>query len=344
MSLILKYKEYEELIMKTALITSTGSVATDITLKSLKRMGFKVVGCNIYPKEWIVESCEMDAFYQAPPVSDNENYLKFMKELCVKENINYVLPMIDYEIDLLNVNREWFEENDVVLCMSPKKSLDIIRNKKKLADFIEKNCLNTIIIPTKLIGEIQQLAWEFPVVCKPYNGRSSQGLRYIYNQKEWDTFLTETDIQNYIVQPYISGARIVVEIVRSKNKTVAMTRRELLATQHGCSLTVLTYQDKVLEKNACELADSLGVIGDVNFEYILDEEGNYHFIECNPRFSAGCEFSCMNGYDCVENHMRCFMEQEIEEYNFKHNLIIARKYEEYITRSNIDIPYGKTCC
>ena len=112
--------------MKTALITSTGSVAADITLKSLKRMGFRVIGCNIYPKEWIVESCEMDVFYQAPPVSDREYYLAFMKDLCVKEKVEYLLPMIDYEIDLLNCNREWFEEQGVTLCMSPKESLDII--------------------------------------------------------------------------------------------------------------------------------------------------------------------------------------------------------------------------
>ena len=135
--------------MKTALITSTGSVAADITLKSLKRMGFRVVGCNIYPKEWIVESCEMDVFYQAPPVSNQENYLAFMKDLCVKEKVDYLLPMIDYEIDLLNCNREWFENQGVTLCMSPKGSLDIIRNKKALAEFIEINCPDTLSIPTK---------------------------------------------------------------------------------------------------------------------------------------------------------------------------------------------------
>ena len=101
--------------MKTALITSTGSVATDITIKSLRRMGFKIVGCNIYPKEWIVESCEVDVFYKVPPVADQENYLTTIHEICEKEKIEYVLPMIDYEIDLLNVNREWFEERDITL-------------------------------------------------------------------------------------------------------------------------------------------------------------------------------------------------------------------------------------
>ena len=75
--------------MKTALITSTGSVATDITIKSLRRMGFKIVGCNIYPKEWIVESCEVDVFYKVPPVADQENYLNTIHEICEKEEIDY---------------------------------------------------------------------------------------------------------------------------------------------------------------------------------------------------------------------------------------------------------------
>lgn len=331
--------------MSNVLVTSTGSVAADITLKSLKRMGFRVVGCNIYPKEWIVESCEMDAFYQAPPVSDQENYLAFMKDLCVKEKVEYLLPMIDYEIDLLNCNREWFEEQGVTLCMSPKESLDIIRNKKSLAEFIEINCPDTLSIPTKKMADIEDLEWSFPIVCKPYNGRSSQGLRYIYTNAEWEKAKKEVEQESYIVQPYISGPRIVVEIVRqdTPNKVIAMTRRELISTPHGCSLTVLTYQDKKLEKAASNLANALGVIGDVNFEYILDDDGAYHFIECNPRFSAGCEFSCMSGYDCIENHIKCFMGQEIEDYHFKHNMIIARKYEEYVTATNIDVPYGKTC-
>ena len=97
--------------MEKVLVTSTGSVATDIVVKSLKRMGFSVIGCNIYPREWIVESCDMDSFYQIPPVAEKEKYLCSLKEICLKEEVNYLFPMIDYEIDLLNNERKWFTEN-----------------------------------------------------------------------------------------------------------------------------------------------------------------------------------------------------------------------------------------
>lgn len=331
--------------MKTVLITSTGSVAADIALKSLKRMGFRVVGCNIYPKEWIVESCEVDVFYQSPPISDADKYMAFMKELCIEESIQYVLPMIDYELDLLNCNREWFEEHDVTLCMSPKESLDIIRNKKKLADFVARECPKTQSIPTKMLRDIQNLEWVFPVVCKPYNGRSSQGLRYIHNQQEWSEFISTADKNVYIVEPFIEGPLVMVEIVRQiePHKVIATTRRELISTLHGCSTTVYIYQDKELEEASKILADKLNVWGDVNFEYILDKNGKYHLVECNPRFSAGCEFSCMSGYDYIENHIKCFMGKEIEDAHFKHSMIIARKYEEYITAVDVDVEYQNTC-
>ncbi len=330
--------------METVLITSTGSVATDITIKSLKRMGFRLVGCNIYPKEWIVESCEMDKFYQVPPVNKNKEYLDKIKEICVKENINYIFPMIDYEIDLLTKNREWFEENNIILCISPDESLEYTRNKKKLQDFVKQNCPKTNTIPTKLLKDIDQLEWDFPVVCKPYNGRSSQGLKYIYNQKEWEDFKKVADKDTYIVEPYIDGPLVMVEIVRQTNphKVVAMTRREIMATPHGCSTTVLVYQDKELEEASKILADKLNVLGDVNFEYIMAPDGKYYLVECNPRFSAGCEFACIGGYDCIENHIKCFQGKEIEDYHFKHNMIIARKYEEYVTAVDKDVPYCNT--
>ena len=330
--------------MKTALITSTGSVAADITIKSLRRMGFHIVGCNIYPKEWIVESCEVDEFYQIPPVADTEKYLKSIKSICIKEKVKFLIPMIDYEIDLLNVNRDWFMDNNVVLCISPREALDVIRNKKELADFVARECPKTVSIPTLMLKDIEKLPWEFPVVCKPYNGRSSQGLKYIYNQEEWEEFYKVANKNLYIVEPFIDGPLVMVEVVRQihPHKVIAMTRRELMSTPHGCSTTVLVYQDKELEKASKILADKLGVLGDVNFEYILDKNGIYHLVECNPRFSAGCEFSCMGGYDYIENHIKCFMNKEIEDAHFKHNIIIARKYEEYITAVDVNVEYCNT--
>ena len=320
---------------KTALVTSLGSVASEIVIKSLKRIGFRVVGCDIYPKEWVVESNSVDQFYQAPYVVEEEKYINFIHEICQKESIGYLLPLIDPEVDLLSNNREWFEMKGITLCISPKKSLDIIRNKLILADFIKENVSSINFIPTKMLSDCDKHEWDYPIVCKPYNGRSSQGLKYIYNDDEWDSFYTLADKSVYIAEPYIKGPIVMVEIIRhpKSKKVVTIARREVLSTPHGCGLTVYMFEDKKLEKACVELAEKLDIIGCVNFEFIYnEEEKKYYFVECNPRFSAGCKFSCMTGYECVINHINCFSSGDIEDRHFYHNMYIARRYEEFVTK------------
>ena len=327
--------------MKTALITSTGSVAADIVIKSLKRLGMRTIGCNIYPKAWVVESCEVDVFKQIPPICDSEKYLDAIKGICITEKVDFLLPMIDYEIDIFNEERDWFANNGIVLCMSPKNTIKIARDKKLLADFIKENCPETNSIPTAYLRDVTNIPSQFPVVCKPSNGRSSQGLRYIYNKTEWNEFVSGADKDIMIVEPFVEGSIVMVEVVRQAdtNQIACMVRRELTCTANGCSTAVYIYDDKQLVKATAILAEKLGINGDVNFEYIQDENGKYHLVECNPRFSAGCEFACLGGYDCVVNHMKCFMGQAIDEYVFKHSMIISRKYEEYITEKNIKLAY-----
>lgn len=329
---------------KTVFLTVTGAVSADIAIKSYRRMGFRIVGSDSHPKEWVIGSNEVDEFYQAPLISNNKEYLNFIKDVCLRENVSFVVPFIDTEVDLFSENRKWFDEHGIALCISPKEAIDVLRNKKKLADFISAECPEIKSIPTKMLRDIKVLEWDFPVVCKPYNGRSSQGLRYIHNQQEWEEFRKDADKDTYIVEPFIEGPIVMVEIVRQPNphKVVAMCRRELMSTPHGLSTTVYIFQDKSLEERSKKLADKISIVGNVNFEYILDPNGEYHFVECNPRFSAGCEFSCMGGYECVENHIKCFMGEDIEDYHFKHDMVIARQYEEIITSIGKEEPYCKT--
>lgn len=326
---------------KTVFLTITGAVSADIAIKSYRRMGFRIVGSDCHPKEWIVGSNEVDAFYQAPLISNHEEYLSFVRDVCLREHVSFIVPFIDTEVDLFSENREWFDEHGIAICISPKETIAILRNKKRLADFIARECPEIKSIPTKMLRDIKKLEWPFPVVCKPYNGRSSQGLLYIHNQKEWDSFHKTADKDLYIVEPFIEGPVVMVEIVRQPDphRVVAMCRREVMSTPHGLSTTVYVFQDKSLEERSKVLADKLGIVGNVNFEYLQDPQGEYHFVECNPRFSAGCEFSCMGGYECVENHIKCFMGEEIEEYHFKHDMVIARRYEEVITSVGKPVPY-----
>lgn len=332
-------------IDRTVLLTIASTVAADIAIKSLKQAGFRVVGCGSIPKDWSVGGgCGVDAYHQGPWISDGAAYLDFIKEVCIKEQIRYVIPFIDTEVDLFSANRQWFDEHGVELCISDSETVKILRNKKTLSDFIAGNCPEIKYIPTMFLRDAERLQYDFPVVCKPCNGRSSQGLRYIYNEAEWRSFYSHADRDTYVVEPFISGPIVMVEVIRQPEtrKVVAMSRRELKSFSHGLSTTVYIFQDEQLERNSKILADRLNIKGNVNFEYILDPDGQYHFVECNPRFSAGCAFSCMGGYDIVKNHVKCFMGEEIDDYRFKGTMTIARRFEEVVTNVGVEAPYCDT--
>ncbi len=296
------------------------------------------------PIGWTVGSTKVDSYYQAPWIADHEAYIAFIKDVCIKEDVSFVIPFIDTEVDLFSENRGWFDEHGIKICISSSETIRILRNKKALEDFIADNCPEINHIPTVFLHDIDRPKWAFPVVCKPYNGRSSQGLHYIYNESEWQRFSHEAHNGTYIVEPFISGPIIMVEIIRQPDthKVVAMSRRELMSTTHGLSTTAYIFQDELLEDNSINLAEKLDIRGNVNFEYIMDSDGRYHFVECNPRFSAGCAFSCIGGYDIINNHIKCFCGQEIDDYQFKQTMVIARRFEEVVTSVGFEVPYCDT--
>lgn len=323
---------------KTVLVTSIGSIAGDIVIKTLKRLGYRVVGTDIYAKELVVDAWNVDSFYQIPLVSDEERFVPILHDICERERVDFIAPLTDVDVDYLNGNRSWFQQRSITLGISPKRSLDIIRNKKVLQDFIAENCELTTSVPTKLMKECDSAPWDYPVVCKPLNGRSSQGLRYVHDNEEWARLKREiagTPAEDlYIVEPFVEGPIVMCEIVRQPQTgdVVAVTREEKLDTPNCMAISVYVYQDEELEHACKVLAEKLDIWGSVNFEFLRSPDGIYHFIECNPRFSAGAEFTCLGGYDCVANHMRCFEGKPIDKFVFTRPRYIARKYEEYVTK------------
>ena len=64
--------------MKTLLITAIGSFSARTAIEAAKELGMRVIGCDIYPKEWVALSGETDAFYRAVPAVREDDYIAFI--------------------------------------------------------------------------------------------------------------------------------------------------------------------------------------------------------------------------------------------------------------------------
>ncbi len=166
--------------MKTILITAIGSMSAEYVIRQFSKSN-KVVGCDIYPLHWHFESKLCNKTYQVPLATD-DNYIKVLLEICRNEDIDFIVPLTDLEIDILNQNRLLFAKNKVTLCMPSEKTLKIARDKLALYNFFKDDAKVSVIKTVDKIQKTDEIS--FPMIAKPYNGRSSQGLFTIQNQKD----------------------------------------------------------------------------------------------------------------------------------------------------------------
>ena len=312
------------------LVTAIGAFAADIVIKTLRAKHHHVIGCDILPKAWIADAYNVDHFVQAPRLTEREAYINFIKTVCEQYAVQYIMPLTDPEIDVICEMKDELQARGVCACVSDLAVTRLCRDKYMLSKYLEQFNLCPVI-PARLLADADQASLGFPLLAKQRYGRSSQGMMVIKSQIGYGFISDLAKETEYIIQPYIAGNVINVDLVRSPDdKVFCVARRDLLRHPSGAGTTVEIIKNDWLTGTCAKIANLLGIIGAANFEFIESPE-QMHFMEINPRFSGGIEFSHMAGYDVVSNHLRCFTGENIEtDVNVK-KMIIARKYEEYVT-------------
>ena len=292
------------------LVTAIGSMSADCVISNLNKYS-NVYGCDIYPKEWHIVSTKCEKVYRSPLAIDQENYINFICSICEENNIKYIFPLTDVEVDTLNLYRNRLSSYDITVCMSDGDILKLCRNKALLNKFFKDDEMVASIPTITSYDEIDFLTADsdFPFFAKPIDGRSSEGICFLNNIQEIQNILST---EKYIVQKYIKGNIFTVDFIRN-NETkshFSIPREELLRTKNGAGLTVRMLNDPKLSNLAEYIGKKLNINGCVNMEFIKNNEV-YYLIDINPRFSAGVAYTELLGYDIVKSHLNCFTGRDI---------------------------------
>ena len=306
------------------LVTAIGSMSAECVIRSLKKTNHYIFGCDIYPKDWHYETRLCDAFAKAPYSTNEIEYIGFLLEICRKNDINFIVPLTDLEIDIINRNRSNFEKEGIILCMQKDTVLKIVRNKYNLFCRFE-NDANVPSIKTFLLSEFTN-EFPFPCIVKPINGRSSEGL---IKNATLTQIATIKEKSKFIVQEQLTGDIFTIDVCRNAESRdcIVIPRQELLRTKNGAGLTVRICDEKNLTELVRYICDELDINGCINMEFILCD-GNYYLIDINPRFSAGVAFSSIAGYDMPNNHLNCFLGKRIAPQPTINEMILIKKYQE----------------
>lgn len=311
------------------LVTSIGSMSAPFVIDTIKKMGHSVVGIDIYPKTWVASSVDTDFFYQVAYTSDASLYLKQILYICKKHHIKLIIPLTDVDVDFYADYIDLFCKKGIIITISDKKTIRIVRNKQLIFSTFKNTSL--AVIPTFNNKSYVEKFNIFPAVGKKVKGRSSEGLMFFEDATEIKLKKFQSD--DYIFQPYIAGDIIVVDILNCpvQNKLIYIARKELTRTKNGAGITVEITENVEIEKYIKVLCEIVEIRGCINIEFIKTPDSKYYLMDINPRPSAGVIFSNYAGYNFIQNHINTFLNLPIARLiHIKNNLVITRKYSEVI--------------
>ncbi|MEI3166912.1 MAG: hypothetical protein V8S58_02225 [Lachnospiraceae bacterium] len=235
---------------ETVIVTAIGSFSAQNVISACHAAGMRVVGCDIYPAEWVVNSQDVDVFYKAPYATDREQYRNFIKELCRKEQASVLMPLTDVEIDVIqqwrtevaeDFKERWAQRSGfpIVSAFSlcrKREDGSVVTGAEALPDHSGstacraegetgqdgvRTCRMRFWQQTQQPVEETSMDFSdlrYPLVAKPFDGRSSQGLRILESKEDLEFLLhtcSEEQKQQYLVQPKIGGHVITVDVVRN---------------------------------------------------------------------------------------------------------------------------------
>jgi carbamoyl-phosphate synthase large subunit len=233
-----------------------------------------------------------DRHYIVPRVTD-PNYLSELINICKKENINLLIPLIDTELGILSKNKKIFDDLGVKVLVSSNQLNDIAYDKIETYKFFYENNILTPKVYSD--EELNRKEFHFPLLIKPRNGSSSIGVTKVNNLNELMFF--KGYIQNAMVQEFVKGEEYTIDVmVDMQGNIKTIVPRLRIETRAGEVSKGVTRKDPAIIQAVEDVVKKLpGAVGCITLQCFKKDDGEITFIEINPRFGGGVPLAIKAG-------------------------------------------------
>lgn len=334
----------------TVLITACGNVYMPGTCKAIKENGerkIRLIGADMNEDDTILQMCDV---YYSVPRGDDPHYVEVLLEICKKEKVDVLIPIMSVELETLSSNKEKFQKNGTIISVSNIESLKIANNKLALFEYLEREGLPCPkYVPVKTIEDVDKAIEKigYPIVFKASEGSGSRGMRIIdpsksrfdilFNEKpnscyttlkEFKETLCEGTMPEMHAMEYLPGDEYTVDLLVDNGKVkYSMCRR-------GLNVQTSIILDGIVEKEPeiCELcnkvAERLHLTGNIGFDVKKRENGEAVIMECNPRATAGVAEFVPSGVNLLYLCIKQCLGEELPEIEPEYGIIMRRRYKE----------------
>ena len=338
----------------TVLITAAGNVFMPGTTACIKNNGereIRLIGADMNDDKTILEMA--DAYYPVPR-GDSPEYVDVLLDICKKEQVSIVLPIMSVELNSLSENKKRFEEIGTKVSVSSIDSLAIANDKLKLFDFLKSNsitCAKYYAVNSfeDLENSVNDLGYPFKPVCvKLVNGSGSRGFRildeshskfesFIHSKptscyttfKELKDTLCEADVfPELLVMEYLPGREYTVDLLADNGKTLYCCCRKSLNMENSIMLDGEITNNNAIKDLCSIIVEKLKLDGNIGFDIREREDGTPIIMECNPRITAGVPFFAAAGVNLPYLNIKRLLGEEMPVVSEKEGLIIRRRWQE----------------
>ena len=241
---------------------------------------------------WVSDIVE---FFITPKVQDDEQkYIEVLFEQCLKHEINVIIPLMDFEIPVLALNKNIFEEKNIKIIVSDYETAMKCLDKQKNYEFCKSKNIN---IPKTIFATNNNDKLEYPMVVKRILGSGSKGQKLIENEKELVLFKKGRDL----LQQFIVGREFGMDILNDLNGNYlhSFTREKLLMFNGETDKAKAIFSGKY-SSLAKQISQKFGHVGNIDIDFIEDIHGDIYFIDFNPRFGGGYPLTHISGFNYLK--------------------------------------------
>jgi acetyl-CoA carboxylase biotin carboxylase subunit len=320
--------------IKKILIANRGEIAIRIA-KAAKKLNVKSVAIYSDEDNNSAHRFIADENYNIGNGSLDETYLNINSiiDIAKKTGCEAVHPGYGF----LAENHKFAErckENGIIFIGPSAEIIEKMGNKVIARDFVQSVGVSIISGIEGSVNEIinNKSAHQFPLLVKAAAGGGGKGMRIVKNKNELEPALTacSREAKNYFgngsvfVEKYLSNPRhIEVQLLGDNfGNVIHLFERECSIQRRYQKIieeSPATILDEKTRENICsdavKIAEAAKYVGAGTIEFLLDENGEYYFLEMNTRVQVEHPVTeTVTGVDIVAEQIRI---ADGEEINYK---------------------------
>lgn len=334
----------------TVLITACGNAYMPGTTSCIKNNGernIRLIGADMNKDDTILQM--VDKYYQVPR-GDDPSYVDVIFDICKKENVDIVIPIMSVELEILAKHKKRFADEGIIISVTDIDALKIANNKLSLFEYMKKEGLETPkFCPVHNVDEVDDAVNKIgtPIVFKAVEGSGSRGMRIIdpkksrfdilfhekpssayVTLKEFKETLQEGEMPEMLAMEYLPGEEYTVDLLADNGEVKYSLCRRGLNVQTSIILDGIV-EDRPDIINMCNaVAEKLCLTGNIGFDVKERADGTPMIMECNPRATAGIAEFAASGVNLLYLNIKRCLGEELPQLTPKYGVIMRRRYME----------------